>query len=300
MSAKPTERSTPYEVFLHLMMMSMMIVSVVSLITLLVQYIDLIFPDKLIWYGSIYDVIRNASSSLLVAYPVFLFSSWLISKDLKETPAKRGMMIRRWLIYLALFAASITVVVDLIQFVNSFYSGELTLPFFLKVLSVLIIAVITFAYFKWDLDREHGKSPWAKIHAISSSVFLLVVLGLGFVFAGSPGHQRQIRLDEERVQDLQSIEYQIGEYWRQKEALPEALTDLQRDLYYFELPVDPDTEAAYEYNVLGELSFELCAHFDRASQPALNLRNEVTTWKHEAGDVCFERSIDPDFYESNS
>ena len=103
MNTTQPAKSTPYAVFLHLMMMSMTLVSIVAVITLIMQYIDLAFPDELIWYGSIYEAIRNSSSALIVAFPVFLISSSLIAKDLAESPGKKDMLIRRWLIYLAFF-----------------------------------------------------------------------------------------------------------------------------------------------------------------------------------------------------
>ena len=149
-----TAKSTPYQVFLHLMMMAMLYVSVISVITLMVQYIDLLFPDELIGYGGTYDGIRYSSSALIVAFSVFLLTSWMIRKVFKVHPEQREIGIRKWLIYLTLFVSGITIVVDLIQFVNRFYSGELTTPFLLKVLTVLLITAATFGYFLWDL-REH-------------------------------------------------------------------------------------------------------------------------------------------------
>src|SRR3989338_8386169 len=105
-------RSTPYQVFLHLMMMAMFYVSVITLIALIVQYINLLFPDELLSYGEAYDVIRSTSSSLIVTFPVFLLTSWFIRKAFKRDPNERNMGIRRWLIYLTLFVAGITMVVD--------------------------------------------------------------------------------------------------------------------------------------------------------------------------------------------
>ncbi len=302
MSPKKHIESSPYEVFLHLMMIAMIIVSVVSLITLVVQYINLLFPDELIWYGSAYDNIRLSSSILLVSFPVFVLTSWLINKDMKDKPQLSEMGVRKWLIYLALFIAALTIVIDLIQFVNSFYSGELTLPFFWKVLTVLLVSSVTFGYLKWDLGRERKPSKLPRAFAFLSSGCLLAILAVGFVFAGSPQHQRMVRLDEERVQDLQSLEYEVIEYWRLKEELPSELSDLERDGYYFELPLDPRSGESYQYQVLGDLKFELCADFDLTSLENQALPDRymgAAQFEHEAGVDCFEKEIDPDFYEKN-
>jgi len=295
---KDHPRSTPYQVFLHLMMMAMYYVAIVSLVTLLVQYIDLLFPDQLIGYSGSYDVIRAMSSTLLVTFPVFLLTSWIIRKAFSRDPAERKIAIRRWLIYLTLFIAGISMVVDLVQFVNGFYSGELTFPFFLKLLTVLLVSLLTFGYFIWDLSEKGIHSKNAKMLTGISSTLLLLILGSGFLLAGSPAHQRAVRFDEQRIMDLQNIEYEIGNYWREKKALPSELTDLQRDLYYFQLPVDPETKENYSYSVTGTLSFKLCANFSAEYQSIPNTALPSDQWSHPAGNTCFEHTIDPDFFKN--
>jgi len=291
-------KSTPYQVFLHLMMMAMYYVAIISLVALAVQYIDLIFPDQLISYSGSYDAIRSFSSALLVTFPVFLLCAWIIRKAFQSQPGERHIAIRRWLIYLTLFVAGVTMVVDLVQFVNGFYSGELTLPFFLKLLWVLIVSLLTFAYFMWDLSEAGISSKNAKMLAGTSSTFLLLILALGFLLAGSPTHQRAVRLDEQRIMDLQNIEYEVGNYWREKNTLPTKLTDLERDLYYFSPPVDPETKASYDYKVSGALSFKLCATFSADYQNVPNTNLPKDQWTHTAGYTCFDRTIDPDFFKT--
>lgn len=280
-------------------MMAMFYVSTISLIALIVQYIDLSFPDELLNYGGSYDVIRTSSSALIVTFPVFLLTTWVIRKEFAKNPDEKNIAIRRWLIYLTLFIAGVTMVVDLIQFVNGFYSGELTLPFFLKLLTVLVFSLFTFAYFIWDLKEKGISSKQARILVVISSVFLFMTLAAGFLLAGSPAHQRAVRLDEQRVYDLQNIEYEIGNYWREKTALPENISDLERDLYYFVVPVDPETKEPYVYETTGELTFRLCANFSAESQTIPNVVTSQNQWTHAEGETCFERSIDPDFFNND-
>ncbi len=296
---KPQTHSTPYQVFLHLMMVAMYYVASISLVTLLVQYIDLIFPDQLIGYSGSYDVIRSTSSALLVTFPFFLLTTWFIRRAFKIEPVERKIGIRRWLIYLTLFIAAVTMVIDLVQFVNGFYSGELTLPFFLKLLAVLIISLLTFTYFIYDLKDDGISSQNAKILSIISSIILLIILGAGFFLAGSPSHQRAVRFDEQRINDLQNIEYEIGNYWRDKKSLPPDLTALNRDLYYFQLPVDPETKENYGYETVDALSFKICANFSAEYQSIPNTSLPSEQWSHFVGKTCFKRKIDPDFFKSN-
>lgn len=291
-------KSTPYQVFLHLMMMVMFYVFIISLMALLIEYINFLLPDPLLGLGS-YNVVRSMSSALMVTFPVFLLTSWLIRKTFEVHPEQRHMEMRRWLIYFTLFVAGITMVVDLIKFVNGFYSGELTLAFFLKLLIVLILSLMSFGYFLWDLSETGLHNKGAKTLVLVSSVSLLLILGLGFVLAGSPSHQRALRFDEQRLWALQSIESEIGYYWREKNELPSQTSDLEHDLYGFQVPLDPETQEPYPYQVTGDLSFQLCAVFSMSYEdvPVSTAPFPYERWDHSAGLTCFDRTIDPDFLE---
>ena len=128
--------------------------------TLLLQYIDVLFPDQLnFYYQGMLDGIRMSSSTLVVVTPVFLLLSWLVQKELNKEPDKHEIRVRKWLMYLTLFIASITIIIDLVQLVYNFYSGELTTKFLLKVLSVLIVTGAVFFYYLWDLDGQANHLP---------------------------------------------------------------------------------------------------------------------------------------------
>jgi hypothetical protein len=140
---------------------------------------------------------------------------------------------------------------------------------------------------------------------------------------GSPAKQRQLRLDDRRVSDLQNIQYQVINYWQQKEKLPAKLSDLANPLTGYSLPVDPEFEKgnAYEYFVKGDLRFELCATFAMPmpkgwreygnvgiAMPSVPVYDKSVSniypygggvnesWDHQAGRTCFERTIDKDIY----
>jgi len=144
-------RSTPKDFFLHLLNITTFYIAVINFITLFIQYINVLFPDLLnFYYTGMTNSVRLSMSILLIAVPVYILTSWMIGKDLKENPDKRELGLRKWLIYLTLFVAAITIIVDLITLVNNFLSGELTIQFFLKTAVVLIVAVSVFGYYIWD------------------------------------------------------------------------------------------------------------------------------------------------------
>jgi flagellar biosynthesis protein FliQ len=69
-------------------------------------------------------------------------------------PEKLESGVRRWLAYIALLIAAGAVIGDLVSFLTSFFEGELTLRFVLKVLTVMVIASGVFWYYLGSLKRD--------------------------------------------------------------------------------------------------------------------------------------------------
>ena len=85
-----SHRSLPRDVFVHLLMIAMLYAAVVSFLALLFQYINAAFPDALgTYYPSILDTIRRSEATLLIVFPVYLFLSWFIGRDIDRVPALR-------------------------------------------------------------------------------------------------------------------------------------------------------------------------------------------------------------------
>lgn len=290
----------PKDVFSHLIAIVTLYIGVVSIIALLFQYINVLFPDRLdfsYYYDPALEVIRRSSASLIVVWPVHILMSWIIGKDMRKDEKKRGSAIRRWLIYLTLFAAALTIIVDLITLLYNFLGGELTLRFALKVLSVLVVAGGVFGYYLFDIRREiekHSMVPKQLAYAIS--VMMVVAIGGGFFIIGSPKELRAQKFDNERVQNLQSIQSEIINYWTQKEDLPATLEDLKDSISGFTQPYDPETNEPYKYEPLSPLSFNLCAVFKTS---VTRYEPYQQNWSHGEGEVCFTRSIDPEKYSLN-
>lgn len=304
-------KMTPKDFFTHLLGFVALYVSVVSFLVLIFQYINVWFPDPLnFYYTGVLDAIRVSSSALLVVFVVFMLINWFLEKDFAKNPAKRDLKFRKWLIYFTLFASAVTIIVDLIRLVYNFYSGDLTAEFFLKVAAVLIVAAGVLGYYLWDLKRDSAKKyKMPKVVAWISAAVVLGSIIAGFFIVGSPAVQRARRFDDQRVGDLQTIQSQIINYWQQKEKLPAKLADLTDSISGFIAPVDPSTKIDYEYNINSPLAFELCAVFDTVSlangkdvnQPRAVVYGDPYSqnWSHNAGRVCFSRTIDPELYKLN-
>ena len=117
----------------------------------------------------------------------------------------------------------------------------------------------------------------------------------GFFLLGSPAQQRLIKLDQQRISDLQNISFAINSYWQNNKKLPENLDLLKKsDLYYLNSLQDPQTKNPYEYRILGEQLYELCANFDApsvAGDATMPTPVSQEKWDHAAGITCFEREV---------
>lgn len=307
-------KSSPKDVFMHLLMIAALYVSTFSFISLWFDYVNFLFPDPLnYYYQGILDGILWSTAMLIVVFPVYVLLSWLVAKDEIADPEKRELRIRKWLVYLTLFLAAIAIIVDVVTLVYNFLSGELSTKFFLKILVVLVVAGAVFGYYLWDVRRKAGETsllPRMLAWITSAAVFGSIITS--FFLVGSPAHQRDVRLDSRRVNDLQMIQSQTVNYWQQKEKLPLSLSDLEDSLSGFIPPVDPETGAAYEYAVKSELSFDLCATFTAESSENVRTESRYSkpvggfpgdpyseNWSHGVGRTCFTRNIDPELYRIN-
>ncbi len=294
-------RSTARDVFFYLLMIVTLYISVISFITMLFQFVNILLPSPFEYFDGIYGALRVATAALFVSWPIYLFVSHSTEKDIAEAPEKLRLGIRRWLLYLTLFITAIVIIVDLIVLINEFMGGDFTIRFFLKTLSILLVAGAVFGYYLKALKDESKERGYLKVIAIIASVFAYAAIIGAFIAVGGPTKQRGLKFDTERVGDLTSIQYQLTQYYQEKEVLPEALTDMTTGVTDYLPPTDPETDQVYTYRKTGDLSFSLCANFAYEQTSAQNNRGYYPggvqdDWVHPAGEHCFERTIDPDFY----
>ncbi|MDD5344291.1 MAG: DUF5671 domain-containing protein [Smithella sp.] len=322
--------------FLCLGLLITLITSVTSFLNLVFETLNKRFPDVLnasYQYGYLtydYENIRMAVATHIIFFPVFLKISYFWKKFTKGEMGTTDHIIRKWVIYIILFLSAMVLMVDLVALIRYFISGEITTRFILKVVVVLVTALVVGKYYILDLkdNKIFGFNIRRSGLIFSSVSFILVIAAISFSFLimGSPAKQRSLRLDDKRIDDLQSIQYQVINYWQQKEKLPAKLSDLSNPLTGYSLPVDPEFEKGniYEYFIKDELKFELCATFalpmpqgwreygssngggiipmvaydtketSAVSYPYRGGINE--SWDHQSGRTCFERTIDKDIY----
>lgn len=125
------------------------------------------------------------------------------------------------------------------------------------------------------------------IGVVTAAVIAAVIAAI--IVLGSPAQQRQRHLDERRVRDLSSISASINLYASTHGALPPDLAALGKEPGPRRAPNDPDAGTPYEYSVLTDESYRLCATFASPSPETNAPYMERDGWTHAAGRQCFER-----------
>lgn len=284
--------------------------SVIAFIFLVFNYINYTFPNVLTYYPAdpYQSGISYQMASIIVLFPAYLWLMHLIHRGIASDSSRKEIWVRRWALILTLFVAGIAIAADLITLLTTFLNGEeLTTAFLLKVLVILLVAGGVFMHFIADLKGYWELNPARRNYVrIGVAALVAVTIVSGFFIVGTPADARKARFDNERVYALQDIQSRVTSYWQAKRVLPASLAALSDALTYGPLPVDPESGASYTYRTIGGLSFELCALFNSESRTGYaETRARVPegikgmtqdTWVHEAGEVCFERTIDPSFY----
>lgn len=152
---RPVATVSAREAFMYVLMFATLFLSAYNLGDLLFSIINRAFPDPAApRYESTLQSIRWSLSSLIVAFPIFLWVAWLIARLVRTDPTKRSSRIRRQLTYVTLFAAACVIIGDVITVIYSFLGGELTVRFVLKVITVGVITGSVFGYYLSDLRAE--------------------------------------------------------------------------------------------------------------------------------------------------
>ena len=294
--APARSHTTPKDFFLWLGAILSLYGSITAFFTLIFDYVNLAFPDPLAYADDPFGTsVRVSMATLVVLIPVMLATLLAIRRDIVRTPGKASIWVRRWALVFTIFLASATAAITLITLITTFLGGEITVRFALKALVVFLIAILAALHFLADL-RGYWTLHRRKVNMVGAAVGALAIMTIigGFLMIGSPSHIRDLRQDQQRVNDLQAIQYDITNYWQEKRTLPPSLETLNDPLIGQRVPVDPQTNAPYEYTPGTGTSFTLCATFSAPSTSSGNQYESTIT--HGAGRTCVNRTIDPDKY----
>lgn len=286
-------------------------VSLSALIALIFGIINLAFPDKIEGYWAVEsanDSIRFGIAALIVFFPVYLVLTRYVNKVRRAETHGAYLTLTRWLIYLSLLIGGAILLGDLVTVILTFLNGEITARFALKAFTMFIVVGIGFLYYVLD-----AKGYWQKrergsiIYGAGVLAVVIVAIVFGFFYAGSPQDAREIRLDQRQINDLQDIQWRVEEYFNLNDELPQDIDILFSGII---APSAPEGISDYEYAVLEENRFELCATFSSESVTLTRARpvpvalfevqliRDPNNWDHGVGRVCFERIVQTDVFKS--
>ena len=294
---------SPREAFLYLLLFVALYLVAFHVGSILFAWIERLWPDPAMnaseeAWDRTQDWVRWALASILVAFPVYLYTSRITGRAVAADPEKRNSGVRRWLTYLTLFNAACVLIGDFIVVLSGLFKGELTARYLSKAAVVAAIGSWLFAHYMGGLRRDEDAAPrtpagppWL---ARAAGAIVLATALLGMWIAGSPAGARKQALDQRRVRELYDISNAVSGEHDSYGRFPANLQDLVRlrtrsGLHLF----DPVTRMPYTYQVLDSLHYQLCAKFDAPDSLGPYGGAVDPFWRHTAGFVCFTFEVPP-------
>ena len=303
-------RPRPYlyarEAFFYLISFITLYVFAFSLGAVLFGMIEYLFPGPLDRVESASSAVQTlALASIIVAFPLYLFLMRRLTAAVVADPERRQSLIRRWMTYLTLVVAAAVMLIDLITLLSRLLNGDPTTGFILKVFAVFLVTGPIFGYYLWDVRQAEDEvvtsaaraKPIIRALVVGSVLVVVMTVGYAIYLVGTPGQQRDVRLDDQRISDLQNISNNIDTYLEINRKMPEYLTELVGPRYYVRSLQDPGTDIAYDYRVIEGTSYELCANFATNSSEGRQGDRRAfseTAWDHGVGLTCFQLTARPE------
>lgn len=300
----PPDTGGARDAFLHLMTFAALYAGAIAGVNLLFDYVNRLLPDPAFreqarFAAASLTGMRWSLAVLLVSFPAFLGLSRFLLGEMRKEPERAWSAVRRWLTYLTLFVAAVTLAVDFITLVFFVLEGEISTRFLVKVAIVGGVAALAFRYYLAAVRMPARELAGSRLHlrygAIAAALALATLVG-GMVVVGSPVSERSRKLDEQRVADLRGIRaaaerYCLGPPARRPDGAPPAivnpipatLEELAR-VAVEDRPnvVDPASGEPYGWRVEGPSALEVCATFDAPRDEPFDVE-----WNHAAGRACF-------------
>lgn len=309
--------------FLLLGILISLISTFVSCISLLFKGFDRIMPDTINGYLSINNSVQNSLAFFIVSVIVLYILEFINKKRINKNKEYLLIPLRKWMLLSVLFILGLVILGDLVTLLKYFLSGEITTRFISKVLALFGFSAMVFIYYfhvlTWDnIWSYHSRKAFSYLGILVS----ILVIIFGFYLIGSPKTQRLIRIDQQRENIIQTINYNVINYWQTTGEMPKTMADLDKfpgnDNY--SLPDQDLSIYTYKLTDLKKRNYELCTTFNLStdviknymdqsriyykSSPAYYGSTDIAispdvnnlSWDHPSGQYCFKRNIDPKFY----
>ena len=131
---------------------------------------------------------------------------------------------------------------------------------------------------------------------LAATVIVIATLAAALWVMESPSMQRDRRLDQRRIDDLQGIVAAVEAWHARTKQVPPSLLALSAEPVLSLPGKDPVSGEPYAYQATSANGYRLCAVFATstadAGADAGPYRVHDSRWLHPAGRHCFDRSID--------
>lgn len=162
-----------------------------------------------IWGYSL-SSIRYSMSALVIVFPVFLTMNAVSQRRIAVDPAKQRSQVQKWLGYLALAVAALSLVGDAVWIVFGYVSGSFTLLFWYRALIVAAVAATIFLFFLHEnrepstKDRSLTKTGLNGYQLALAVLVTVTIVGGWIASEGLAGARMEAR-DQDRQDDLRRI-----------------------------------------------------------------------------------------------
>jgi hypothetical protein len=273
------------DAFFYLLIFSTLGIWTTELGSLAFTLIDRWLPDPLYsqYGGFSLQLISWSLAAMLIAFPVFLFTSRIVAREASADPGRLESPIRKWLTYIALLLAALVCVSDLICALAFLLRGEITSRFLAKALVVLILAGGVFLHYYGGLRKSEAPARRNRSMAAVAAAAVALMAVLGFTQLGPPRQQRELHADGQRLSQL----YRLSQFVESRYATNGSKLPPNLDQFQGQQPIDPVTHARFEYIPSEGSAYQLCANFS-ARTPANENSPQTDNWTHPAGHFCFQ------------
>lgn len=272
-------------------------VVVISFLVLIFSLINILIPDSAsaFWeYRSAESSIRFTVATLAIFLPALVTLLYFTNK-LRRQEEIQYTIVTKWLVYLSFIIGGGIVLGDAVTLLHNLLSGELTARFLLKAFLLGAVIISVLVYYVLDL-----KGYWIKEKQMHTTVITIAgaIMIVGIIFSlfniTSPSELREQKIDTRQIEDLQNLQREIETYYINNQVLPSRVTDTNVDV---ELLNPPGGRAEYQYEIISDSRYQLCADFAFSSdestpdymRPAMDSRNN--DWSYDQGYSCFNRSV---------
>ena len=124
-------------------------------------------------------------------------------------------------------------------------------------------------------------------------IFVFALIIGGIIIAGSPISQKDIQLDNNRLQAFESIKYQIENYYTTNHKLPTSLGEISSSINI----QDSETKTSFDYKIIPPYSYQLCTTFSTDNSKTVtnsynNYGLDSALYKtHKKGYDCIELKL---------